>query len=156
MFHAFFFNFNRKSWLNHCFLISCRPWPCVHCLPTSRDPPSVASSLVRVLLFHDHLVRNRRSGQLQPSWCFLQCFNALCHDNNLFSIVPQFVGLESIITSLSDIYPSYVRKGYHRELILLLMCALSFIFGLFLVSGVSFKTFVAICRHMSNSALERY
>lgn len=121
----------------------CRTRPCVHCLPTSRDPPSVASSLVRVLLFHDHLVRNRRSGQLQPSWCFLQCYDALCHHNNLFFIIPQFAGLESIITSLSDIYPSYVRKGYHRELILLLMCALSFIFGLFLVSGVRFRKCIA-------------
>lgn len=54
----------------HTLLLSlCRPWPGVHSLPTSCDPSPVASTLVRVLLLHDHLVRNWRSGQLQPSLC---------------------------------------------------------------------------------------
>lgn len=97
------------------------PWPQVW---------SVFFFLMIILLGIDGQVSCR------PSRSFPQCFDALCHRNNLFSIFSQFAGLESIITSLSDIYPSYVRKGYHRELILLLLCALSFIFGLFLVTGV--------------------
>ncbi|XP_033481687.1 sodium- and chloride-dependent GABA transporter 2 [Epinephelus lanceolatus] len=52
----------------------------------------------------------------------------------LLGIDGQFVGLESIMTSLSDVYPSQIRKGYRRELCLMLICAISYMFGLFLVS----------------------
>lgn len=55
----------------------CRPWPCLHSIPTSCDLAAMASGLVRVLLHHDHPVRNRRAGQLQPYACLkenvLQC-----------------------------------------------------------------------------------
>lgn len=49
----------------------------------------------------------------------------------------QFAGLESNMTSLTDLYPSYLRKGYRRELLLLLFCIVSSLFGLFLVTEVS-------------------
>ncbi|XP_024126869.1 solute carrier family 6 member 11a isoform X2 [Oryzias melastigma] len=52
----------------------------------------------------------------------------------LLGIDSQFAGLESIMTSLTDIYPSHIRRGWHRELYLLLICCISFGFGLFLVS----------------------
>ncbi|KAI3369415.1 hypothetical protein L3Q82_007635 [Scortum barcoo] len=52
----------------------------------------------------------------------------------LLGIDGQFVGLESIITSLTDIYPSQIRKGYRREFLLLLICALCYMIGLVLVS----------------------
>ncbi|KAM7402181.1 hypothetical protein PAMP_017445 [Pampus punctatissimus] len=52
----------------------------------------------------------------------------------LLGIDGQFAGLESIMTSLSDVYPSQIRKGYRRELILMLICAFCYLFGLLLVS----------------------
>uniref|UniRef100_H2L8Y3 Transporter n=2 Tax=Oryzias latipes TaxID=8090 RepID=H2L8Y3_ORYLA len=52
----------------------------------------------------------------------------------LLGIDSQFVGLESIMTSLTDVFPSHIRRGRHRELYLLLICCISFGFGLFLVS----------------------
>ncbi|XP_045931242.1 solute carrier family 6 member 11a isoform X2 [Micropterus dolomieu] len=52
----------------------------------------------------------------------------------LLGIDGQFVGLESIMTSLTDVYPSQIRKGYRRELFLMLICAICFMFGLLLVS----------------------
>ncbi|XP_054879458.1 sodium- and chloride-dependent GABA transporter 2-like isoform X3 [Poeciliopsis prolifica] len=52
----------------------------------------------------------------------------------LLGIDGQFAGLESIMTSLADLYPSYLRKGYRRELLLLLICIVSSLFGLFLVT----------------------
>ncbi|XP_008283676.1 solute carrier family 6 member 11a [Stegastes partitus] len=52
----------------------------------------------------------------------------------LLGIDGQFAGLESIMTSFADIYPSHIRKGYRRELCLMLICAFSYVFGLFLVS----------------------
>ncbi len=53
------------------------------------------------------------------------------------SVILQFAGLESIMTSITDVYPSHIRKGYRRELLLLLVCAFCYVFGLFLVSEVS-------------------
>ncbi|XP_028431208.1 sodium- and chloride-dependent GABA transporter 2 isoform X1 [Perca flavescens] len=52
----------------------------------------------------------------------------------LLGIDGQFVGMESIMTSLSDIYPSQIRKGYRRELLLMLICAFCYVFGLLFVS----------------------
>lgn len=73
---------------------------------------------------------------------FLQCFFVCCPHNNLSSIILHFVALESIITSLSDVYPSDIRKGYCRELLLMLICAFSYTFGLLLVSEVSCKKYI--------------
>ncbi|KAF3689917.1 Sodium- and chloride-dependent GABA transporter 2 [Channa argus] len=52
----------------------------------------------------------------------------------LLGIDSQFVGLESIMTSITDLCPSHIRTGYRRELLLLLLCALSYAFGLLMVS----------------------
>ncbi|XP_051270227.1 sodium- and chloride-dependent GABA transporter 2 [Dicentrarchus labrax] len=54
----------------------------------------------------------------------------------LLGIDGQFAGLESIMTSLTDVYPSQIRKGYRRELLLLLICAVCYVFGQLLVSQV--------------------
>ncbi|KAK2862060.1 hypothetical protein Q5P01_001593 [Channa striata] len=52
----------------------------------------------------------------------------------LLGIDSQFVGIESIMTSITDVCPSHTRTGYRRELLLLLLCALCYGFGLLLVS----------------------
>uniref|UniRef100_A0A669DSQ8 Transporter n=2 Tax=Oreochromis niloticus TaxID=8128 RepID=A0A669DSQ8_ORENI len=52
----------------------------------------------------------------------------------LLGIDGQFAGLESIMTSLTDVYPAHIRKGYRRELCLMLICAICYMFGLLLVS----------------------
>ncbi|XP_017263665.1 sodium- and chloride-dependent GABA transporter 2-like isoform X2 [Kryptolebias marmoratus] len=54
----------------------------------------------------------------------------------LLGIDGQFVGLESLITSLADVYPSQIRKGRHREFCLLLICSCGFLLGLFLVTEI--------------------
>uniref|UniRef100_A0A672YG34 Transporter n=1 Tax=Sphaeramia orbicularis TaxID=375764 RepID=A0A672YG34_9TELE len=52
----------------------------------------------------------------------------------LLGIDSQFVGLESIMTSISDVYPSQMRRGCRRELLLILLCALCYLVDLLLVS----------------------
>ncbi|XP_077458901.1 solute carrier family 6 member 11a [Stigmatopora argus] len=52
----------------------------------------------------------------------------------LLGIDGQFAGLESIMTSITDIYPSQIQKGYRRELILLLICVFCYLFGHLMVS----------------------
>lgn len=118
----------------------CRPWPCLRCLPSSCDLAAMASALVPVLLHHDHPFRNRQSGK--PYLCplkkeIMQCLSFLIIWLTCPCVILQFVGLESIMTSITDVYPSQIRKGYRRELLLLLLCTVCYILGLFLVSGVS-------------------
>ncbi|XP_077401968.1 sodium- and chloride-dependent GABA transporter 2-like isoform X2 [Vanacampus margaritifer] len=52
----------------------------------------------------------------------------------LLSLDSQFVGLECLMTSLVDLYPSYLRQGYRRELVLLAICAVSCLLGLSMVT----------------------
>ncbi|XP_061641597.1 sodium- and chloride-dependent GABA transporter 2-like isoform X4 [Phyllopteryx taeniolatus] len=52
----------------------------------------------------------------------------------LLGIDGQFAGLESIMTSITDIYPSQIQKGYRRELILLILCVFCCLCGHLLVS----------------------
>ncbi|XP_061606848.1 sodium- and chloride-dependent GABA transporter 2-like [Phyllopteryx taeniolatus] len=59
--------------------------------------------------------------------CFFLMIILLCLDS-------QFVGLECLMTSLVDLYPSYLRQGYRRELVLLAICTVSCLLGLSLVT----------------------
>lgn len=52
----------------------------------------------------------------------------------LLGIDSQFVGLESIMTSLTDVFPAQIRKGYRRELLLFLICTFCFLVDLLLVT----------------------
>ncbi|KAJ8255696.1 hypothetical protein COCON_G00195600 [Conger conger] len=46
----------------------------------------------------------------------------------------QFVALEAVMTSLTDLYPAFVRRGHRRELLLLLVCTVCFLIGLVMVT----------------------
>ncbi|XP_030016436.1 sodium- and chloride-dependent GABA transporter 2-like [Sphaeramia orbicularis] len=46
----------------------------------------------------------------------------------------EFVYLESLVTSISDMYPSFFLTGHRRKFLLLLICGLSFVIGLFMVT----------------------
>ncbi|XP_070829692.1 sodium- and chloride-dependent GABA transporter 2-like [Chaetodon trifascialis] len=46
----------------------------------------------------------------------------------------EFVGLEGLVTSISDMYPSFFLTGHRRKLLLLLLCVVSFFVGLLMVT----------------------
>uniref|UniRef100_A0A3Q1GNI7 Solute carrier family 6 member 22, tandem duplicate 2 n=1 Tax=Acanthochromis polyacanthus TaxID=80966 RepID=A0A3Q1GNI7_9TELE len=46
----------------------------------------------------------------------------------------QFVYLEGLVTSISDMYPSYFFTGHQRKLLLLLICLICLVTGLFMVT----------------------
>lgn len=48
----------------------------------------------------------------------------------------QFVEVEGQITSLVDLYPSFLRKGYRREIFIALICSVSYLLGLMMVTEV--------------------
>ncbi|XP_061583219.1 solute carrier family 6 member 11a [Cololabis saira] len=52
----------------------------------------------------------------------------------LLGIDSQFTGVESVMTSLTDVCPSQLRKGYRRELYLLMICAVCYTLGLLSVT----------------------
>ncbi|KAM4711107.1 LOW QUALITY PROTEIN: sodium- and chloride-dependent GABA transporter 2-like [Anableps anableps] len=46
----------------------------------------------------------------------------------------QFVSLEALMTSVTDLYPHVIRRGYRRELLLLFVCVVCFLIGLVMVT----------------------
>ncbi|KAJ6668305.1 hypothetical protein lerEdw1_015682 [Lerista edwardsae] len=52
----------------------------------------------------------------------------------LLGLDSQFVEVEGQITSLVDLYPSFLRKGYRREIFIAIVCFLSYILGLTMVT----------------------
>ncbi|KAK3574586.1 hypothetical protein QTP86_010846 [Hemibagrus guttatus] len=54
----------------------------------------------------------------------------------LLGVDTEFVGLETLMTVITDLYPSYLLLGYRRELALLFICVGSFLIGLVMVTEV--------------------
>ncbi|XP_061818494.1 sodium- and chloride-dependent GABA transporter 2-like [Nerophis lumbriciformis] len=52
----------------------------------------------------------------------------------LLGLDSQFVGLECLMTSLVDLFPSYLRQGYRRELVLLAICVVCCLLGFAMVT----------------------
>ncbi|KAG5284400.1 hypothetical protein AALO_G00026300 [Alosa alosa] len=52
----------------------------------------------------------------------------------LLGLDSQFVGLDCLMTSLVDIFPTQLRKGFRRELLLLAICTGAFLIGLIFVT----------------------
>ncbi|XP_010879322.1 solute carrier family 6 member 11a isoform X1 [Esox lucius] len=52
----------------------------------------------------------------------------------LLGVDGQFVGLESLVTSVTDVYPHLIRKGYRREILLLVFCCCCYLVGLIMVT----------------------
>nr|XP_014344389.1 PREDICTED: sodium- and chloride-dependent taurine transporter-like [Latimeria chalumnae] len=52
----------------------------------------------------------------------------------LLGLDSQFVEVEGQITSLVDLYPSFLRKGYRREIFIAILCSFSYLLGLFMVT----------------------
>ncbi|XP_066559183.1 sodium- and chloride-dependent GABA transporter 2-like isoform X2 [Amia ocellicauda] len=52
----------------------------------------------------------------------------------LLAVDSQFVGVETVLMAIVDSFPSALRRGYRRELLLLLLCAVRFLIGLLMLT----------------------
>ena len=52
-------------------------------------------------------------------------------------IFSQFVETEGFITSIVDLFPKKLRKGYNREIFIALTCFVSYLVALSMVTNVS-------------------
>ncbi|XP_060766396.1 solute carrier family 6 member 6b isoform X3 [Neoarius graeffei] len=52
----------------------------------------------------------------------------------LLGLDSQFVEVEGQVTSLVDLYPSFLRKGYRREIFIAILCFMSYLLGLAMVT----------------------
>uniref|UniRef100_A0A7N8XDK1 Transporter n=1 Tax=Mastacembelus armatus TaxID=205130 RepID=A0A7N8XDK1_9TELE len=53
----------------------------------------------------------------------------------------QFVSLEALMTSITDLYPHLIRRGHRRELLLLFICIVCFLIGLVMVTPAGLYVF---------------
>lgn len=61
----------------------------------------------------------------------------------------QFVCVESLVTAMVDMYPSTFRRKYRRELFILAVAVVSFLFGLIMLTEVSLRHFTFL--HLQNT-----
>uniref|UniRef100_A0A673JLI7 Solute carrier family 6 member 11a n=1 Tax=Sinocyclocheilus rhinocerous TaxID=307959 RepID=A0A673JLI7_9TELE len=52
----------------------------------------------------------------------------------LLGLDSQFVGLESIMTSVTDIFPTVLRRGFRREMLLLGICLVCYLMSFFMIT----------------------
>ena len=53
-----------------------------------------------------------------------------------FILYIQFVGVEGVVTFVVDLYPNVFRRGYRREMLIAVICIISFLVGLSMVCQV--------------------
>lgn len=61
--------------------------------------------------------------------------------------VVQFVGVEGFVTAVGDLFPTWMRRPYHRELFVLGVCIVSYLIGLVMV--------MQVCINMASLSLQK-
>lgn len=101
-----------------------------------RSPVSILiTAEQRALSCRNHCLRWKNRSRAHTERGFLS------HENLIVTSVPlQFVEVEGQITSIVDLFPSVLRKGYRREMFIAVVCSISYLLGLAMVTKVSLSS----------------
>lgn len=99
---------------------------------------AVCFFIMIILLGLDSQVRPSLS---YPNICCFALPPVPATPSNVLFCVNQFVGLESIMTSVTDMFPTVLRRGFRRELLLLGICLVCYLTGLFMITEVGPRQF---------------
>lgn len=142
----------------HLLWTPCRSWPGILGLPSGNGYDAFTPTLGCLLLPNDNLPWTGQWGNVSPFSCtlitfsftkclivanWLNCNIKKCKVWQQKPLIfhPQFVCLEGLVTSISDMYPSFFLIGHRRKLLLLLICVVSFFVGLMMVTEVRVHLF---------------
>ncbi|XP_069046501.1 sodium- and chloride-dependent GABA transporter 2-like [Lepisosteus oculatus] len=70
----------------------------------------------------------------------------------LLGMDTEFVGIETVMTGIVDLFPMVLRRGYRQELLLLLFCVVCFLLGLLMVTEGGLYVFLLVDYYGSNGA----
>ncbi|XP_069046502.1 sodium- and chloride-dependent GABA transporter 2-like [Lepisosteus oculatus] len=68
----------------------------------------------------------------------------------LLGLDTEFVGIETVMTAIVDLFPAVFRRGYRQELLLLLFCVVCFLLGLLMVTEGGYYVFQLVDYYGSN------
>lgn len=100
---------------------------------------AVCFFIMIILLGLDSQVRP--SSLSTPNICCFALPPVPASPSNVLSCVTQFVGLESIMTSVTDMFPTVLRRGHRREMLLLGICLVCYLMGLLMITEVGQRQF---------------
>lgn len=119
-----------------CSCDSCRSGSGVHCIPQGPVQAAWLQLLVRPLLPHDPLPRSGHSGNVPSGAARRRPLPLRRPGRSVGLVYLQFVCVESLVTSITDLFPRRLRRPGARELLVLAVAVACFLLGLPLVSEV--------------------
>lgn len=117
-------------------LLFSRSRPGVHCIPSGCSHDAPAATVVHLFLCHAHSLGPGHTSKTctNPIRKHAFTFGKVLILSRLLSV--QFVAVEVVMTSITDMFPTVMRRAGRRERFLLLFCLICFFSQLVMITEV--------------------